>query len=49
MVVNQVDEVESMAELKYCNYIKMVCDLRRDALYFSIETVSKLSESGNDS
>ena len=44
-----MEEIKSMEEFEDRNYIKMVCDLRGDALYFSIEAISKLSKSRNDS
>ena len=47
--VNLMEEIKSMEEFEDRNYIKMVCDLRGDALYFSIEAISKLSKSRNDS
>ena len=47
--VNLRDGIKSMEEFEDRNYIKMVCDLRGDALYFSIEAISKLSKSRNDS
>ena len=47
--VNLMEEIKSMEEFEDRNYIKMVCDLRGDAFYFSIEAISKLSKSRNDS
>ena len=47
--VNLRDGIKSMEEFEDRNYIKMVCDLRGDAFYFSIEAISKLSKSRNDS